>query len=100
METSLLAAAIAMQSVELVRGVREAQPPASYAVQAMFAPYRCGDGEWVVIAVVNDEQWRRLCEVLGLAERIEGDRAEQRRERPHVLELLGVELVQRNAARQ
>jgi len=66
-ETSLLAAAIAMQSVEMVRGVEEVNPPTSYAVQAMFAPYRCRDGEWLVLVVANNEQWNRLCKVLGIA---------------------------------
>jgi len=65
-ETSLLAAAIAMQSVEMVRGVEEVNPT-SYAVQAMFAPYRCRDGEWLVLVVANNEQWNRMCKVLGIA---------------------------------
>ncbi len=29
--------------------------------------YPCSDGSWVAVAVANDEEWRRLCEVLDAA---------------------------------
>ena len=67
--TSLLHAALAMQLPELV-AVERAQDerggePLDYAGQAMFAPYRCRDGRDLVIVVIQDEQWRRLCGALG-----------------------------------
>ncbi len=66
--TSLLHAALAMQTPDLVR-VATAPPEdsADYAAQAMFSPYRCRDGRYLVIVVIQDEQWRRLCAALGLA---------------------------------
>lgn len=30
--------------------------------------YPCSDGTWVAVAVANDAEWRRLCDVLGAAE--------------------------------
>ena len=66
--TSLLHAALAMQLPELV-GVEHAHDEdggtTDYAGQAMFAPYRCRDGRDLVIVVIQDEQWRRLCRALG-----------------------------------
>jgi crotonobetainyl-CoA:carnitine CoA-transferase CaiB-like acyl-CoA transferase len=66
--TSLLHAALAMQLPELVT-VEHAQDgdgdPLDYAGQAMFASYRCRDGQDLVIVVIQDEQWRRLCGALG-----------------------------------
>jgi crotonobetainyl-CoA:carnitine CoA-transferase CaiB-like acyl-CoA transferase len=29
--------------------------------------YRCTGGEWISVAVADDEQWRRLCQILGAA---------------------------------
>jgi formyl-CoA transferase len=66
--TSLLHAALAMQLPELVSVEREhgeAPGRVDYAEQAMFAPYRCRDGRYLVIVVIQDEQWRRLCGALG-----------------------------------
>lgn len=69
--TSLLHAALAMQLPELVRVEREMEPSGDgpdYSAQAMYAPYRCRDGHHVVIVVIQDEQWRRLCGALARPE--------------------------------
>ena len=66
--TSLLHAALAMQLGDLVRVEHEmerAEAGADYSAQAMYAPYRCGDNRFLVIVVVQDEQWRRLCLAVG-----------------------------------
>jgi len=68
--TSLLHAALAMQNPDLV-SVETAPPPdqsPDYATQAMFAPYRCRDGRYLMLVVVQDEQWRGLCRALGRAD--------------------------------
>jgi crotonobetainyl-CoA:carnitine CoA-transferase CaiB-like acyl-CoA transferase len=67
--TSLLHAALAMQSPDLVQ-VATAPPGdgPDYATQAMFAPYRCRDGRYLMLVVVQDEQWRGLCRALGRAD--------------------------------
>jgi crotonobetainyl-CoA:carnitine CoA-transferase CaiB-like acyl-CoA transferase len=66
-ETSLLNLAIAMQSVDLVRVEQEPSSPRAYAAQAVYAPYRCQDNRYLVIVVLTDEQWSRLCKALDLS---------------------------------
>lgn len=66
-ETSLLNLAIAMQSVDLVRVEQETSAPKTYAAQAVYAPYRCQDNRYLIIVVVTDEQWMRLCRALDLS---------------------------------
>lgn len=66
-EVSLLGGVIAMQSVELVRAEKEqASPPRSYADQALYAPYAGQDGEYLIIVVIADKEWARLCKALGI----------------------------------
>lgn len=65
-ETALLYAAVAMQAVDLVRGEEEQTPPQSFAAQAMYAPYRCSDGRFLILVVVSDVEWRALCRALEL----------------------------------
>lgn len=69
-QTSLLQAALAMQFVDLVEVEFEVRPERSvdYSAQAMYAPYRCADGEYLILVVVQDAQWQRLCQVLGIPE--------------------------------
>jgi crotonobetainyl-CoA:carnitine CoA-transferase CaiB-like acyl-CoA transferase len=69
-QTSLLQAALAMQFVDLVEVEREVRPerPVDFSAQAMYAPYRCADGLYLILVVVQDAQWRRLCQVLGVPE--------------------------------
>jgi crotonobetainyl-CoA:carnitine CoA-transferase CaiB-like acyl-CoA transferase len=63
-ETALLYAAVAMQTVDLVRGTTERTPPQSFAAQAMYAPYRCADDRFIILVVVSDAEWRGLCRAL------------------------------------
>jgi len=66
--TSLLHAALAMQLGDLVRVEHEmerAEPGADYSAQAMYAPYRCKDNRFLILVVVQDEQWRRLGRAIG-----------------------------------
>jgi crotonobetainyl-CoA:carnitine CoA-transferase CaiB-like acyl-CoA transferase len=65
--TSLLHASMAMQLVDLVAVEHEQESldgATDYARQAMFSPYRCQDGRYLVIVVVQDAQWQRLCRAL------------------------------------
>lgn len=39
----------------------------NYFEQAMFHPYRCADGRYLIIVVVQDEQGKRLCGALARA---------------------------------
>ena len=69
--TSLLHAALAMQLPDLVKVEHEMEPGQNgrdYSTQAMYAPYRCRDGCFLIIVVIQDEQWRRLCGALGRAD--------------------------------
>jgi CoA:oxalate CoA-transferase len=88
-ETSLVNQGLAMQSVELVRGEGEStRPPQRFMAQAMYSPYQCADGQWLVCVVVNNEQWRRLCHILGaeaLAEDPEFDNPLKRASQTEVL---------------
>ena len=62
--TSLLHAALAMRLPDLVsveRAHETGEAAHDYSDQAMYAPYRCRDGHFLIIVVVQDEQWRRLC---------------------------------------
>ncbi|MDO8671483.1 MAG: CoA transferase [Dehalococcoidia bacterium] len=68
-KTSLLGAALAMQSVDAVRvpvPEEETKDLTDYSRQATYAPYRCGDGAWLLIVVIPNRQWERLCSALGI----------------------------------
>lgn len=66
-ETSLLAGAVAMQSMELVMVEEEGKsPPKSLADQAAYSPYRCSDDGYIVPIIVKDDEWQRLCRALGM----------------------------------
>ncbi|MBI3965433.1 MAG: CoA transferase [Chloroflexi bacterium] len=65
-ETALLYGAVMMQAVDLVRAQTETETPRSLAAQALYAPYRCGDGEYLIIVVVSEGEWQALCRVLDL----------------------------------
>lgn len=66
-ESSLLMASVAMQSVDAIQ-VPDTRTGdgGDYSRQAMYSPYRCSDGSWLVIAVVQNRQYERLCAALGL----------------------------------
>ena len=67
-ETSLLHMALAMQSVDLVRVEHEgdSEGPPDYSSQAMYSPYRCGDGRYLIMVVLTNEQFASLCRALEL----------------------------------
>lgn len=70
-ETALLNQGVAMQSVELVRTLeetKEGKAARRFALQAMWAPYCCADGEWLICAVVSNEHWQRWCRAVGAEE--------------------------------
>lgn len=63
-ETSLFAAAIAMQSTFLVRVPDDPAEGARAASQATYQPYRCSDGTYINVVILNERQWRNLCRIL------------------------------------
>ncbi len=71
-ESSLLGAAIALQSVELVtvKGHEEPSATTDLGTQAVYSAYRCADGTFIQLAIVNDAEWANLCRALEMEERI------------------------------
>ena len=67
-ETSLLHMALAMQTVDLVRTEAEAeqQSQTDFSRQALYSPYRCQDGGFVIVVVLSDQQFAGLCRALDL----------------------------------
>ena len=66
-ETSLLHMALAMQTVDLVRTEAEAarqEEEADFSRQALYSPYRCQDGGFVIMVVLSDQQFAGLCRAL------------------------------------
>jgi crotonobetainyl-CoA:carnitine CoA-transferase CaiB-like acyl-CoA transferase len=63
---SLLASAISLQMVELIRVQGREEPPGTQdlATQAVFSAYRCADGHFVQFAIVSDKEWVNLCSAL------------------------------------
>jgi crotonobetainyl-CoA:carnitine CoA-transferase CaiB-like acyl-CoA transferase len=63
---SLLAGAIALQMVELIRVQGREDPPSTQdlGTQAVFSAYRCADGRFVQLVVVSDKEWAILCTAL------------------------------------
>ena len=75
-DASLLHMALAMQSVDLVRVEHEA-PDATqtdYSRQALYSPYRCSDGKYLILVVLTDDQFHQLCQALQLDHLIEDPR--------------------------
>lgn len=70
-ETSMLQGAVAMQSVQLSWAEDDPTPVAETA-QATVNSYPCADGRFINIITIQERQWNRLCEVLGL-EHLIGD---------------------------
>lgn len=70
-ETSMLQAAVAMQSVQLSWAEDDPTPVVETA-QATVNSYRCGDGRFINIITIQERQWNRLCEAIGL-EHLIGD---------------------------
>ena len=67
-ETSLLHMALAMQTVDLVRTEAETgqQGQTDFSRQALYSPYRCKDGGFVIMVVLSDQQFAGLCRALEL----------------------------------
>ena len=66
-ETSLLHMALARQTVDLVRTEAEAarqQEETDFSRQALYSPYRCQDGGFVIMVVLSDQQFAGLCRAL------------------------------------
>ncbi len=67
-ETSLLHMALAMQTVDLVRTEAELvqRDETDFSRQALYSPYRCQDGGFVIMVVLSDQQFAGLCRALDL----------------------------------
>ncbi len=67
-ETSLLHMALAMQSVDMVRVERESSTGSSvdFASQALYSPYRCQDGKFLIMVALNNQQFAALCRAIEL----------------------------------
>lgn len=65
-DISLLGMAVAMQAQQLVRVARDKSPTSTTMGNALYSPYRCLDGKHLIAVVLTNEQWVRLCHVLGL----------------------------------
>ena len=65
-ETSLLEVALAMQAVDMVKPEAERGAERASSNQATFAPYLCADGRWVLIVVLSDKEFGKLCKALEL----------------------------------
>lgn len=90
-ETSLMHSAIAMQAVELVQTEQLRGKTRPTWNQAVFQPYRCGDGHWIMLCLVTNREWQRFCQAADLAHlknepryRSSADRAQ------HTSELYGI----------
>lgn len=73
LETSLLATAIAVQSPYLV-WVEGDTTPLPGRPYFMAHPYRCADGEWILVTGIQEKDWRKFCEVLDLPHLVEDPR--------------------------
>ncbi|MEE8442938.1 MAG: CoA transferase, partial [Dehalococcoidia bacterium] len=65
-DISLLGMSIAMQAQQLVRVANDGAPTSSTMGNALYSPYRCLDGKYLIPVILTNEQWGRLCGVLGL----------------------------------
>ena len=64
----MLHMALAMQTVDLVRTEAEVsrRDGADFSRQALYSPYRCSDGGFVIMVVLSDDQFAGLCRALEL----------------------------------
>ena len=67
-EASLLHMALAMQSVDMVRVENEAAntEETDFSKQALYSPYQCSDGGYVILVVLNTGQFHQLCKAMEL----------------------------------
>ena len=59
-QASLLTAALGLGLVRPADA--QTYPSGTVRIIVPYGPYRCGDGQYVNLAVQNEGQWRRLCE--------------------------------------
>jgi len=69
-DMSLYNQALMMQLFHLVRSADELNQDKveeeTYRSQALYSPYRCKDGRYLILVIVTDDQWARFCQVAGL----------------------------------
>ena len=67
-EASLLHMALAMQSVDMVRVENESPNTGEtdFSKQALYSPYRCSDGRYIILVVLNTGQFHQLCRAMEL----------------------------------
>ncbi|MBI4308297.1 MAG: CoA transferase [Chloroflexi bacterium] len=65
-ESSLLNVALSMQLYQLVKVKGDTSPLPGSLPNALYSPYKCADGEWLMFVCITDAQWRSLCRVTGL----------------------------------
>jgi len=64
-ETSLLQAALAMQTTSLIRIEDDIRPPVDVGGPA-YGIYHCADGQYLNICALQADQFSRLCQALAL----------------------------------
>jgi crotonobetainyl-CoA:carnitine CoA-transferase CaiB-like acyl-CoA transferase len=67
-DAALLHMALAMQTMDMVRVEHEGpqQGGVDFSAQALYSPYRCQDGRFLLLVVVGDQQFAALCRALDL----------------------------------
>lgn len=65
-DTSLMGIALAMQLERLVWVERDHSPLPGRTLNALYAGYRCGDGQWLAIGISEEHQWHGLCKSLDM----------------------------------
>jgi crotonobetainyl-CoA:carnitine CoA-transferase CaiB-like acyl-CoA transferase len=86
--------ALAMQTMDLVRVEQEAPQPqgVDFSAQALYSPYRCQDGRFLLLVVVGDQQFAALCRALELEHLIAdpeyGDSLQRARRSQELYELI------------
>ena len=81
-DVSLLGSQIALQSVYLTGFLHNQEQPYSRRRRTpTFTFYQAGDGRWLVIGVIDQRNWRSLCEMLEREDLVEDARFAGPRER-------------------
>lgn len=65
-ESSLLNVSLAMQLYQLVQVEGDTSPLPGSLPNALYSPYKCADGEWLMFVCITDAQWHGLCRIAGL----------------------------------
>ncbi len=84
-EVTMLGSALKLQSSRLAEFLATGeQPPLLGSAAATTAPhraYRCREGEWLMVGVTSEAQWRRFCLAIGRPELADDPRFASNRER-------------------